>query len=276
MQMVTAGVRGFFVAMLAAGSCAGAASAPAPVPTPVVATDVPMKFMPSLSDEFDGDALDTQKWDADMPDWGRWSWEPGNVSVRDGALFLTIRYSPHERKGERLHYTSGAVRSRAAPLLYGYIEARFRAAPRYPGVSTAFWAFRNTPALWTEIDVVETTQHWSDPDILYFNTHVLRSASLKGAGPLHEKRTADLGFDPGQESHVYSCLWSDRELVWFVDGREVARRSNDHWQQPLDVVLSVALRPPLDKVANPRGFPATARVEYVRVWSLVGPAPGRN
>jgi beta-glucanase (GH16 family) len=272
--MVATAVRAMIVAMLAAGSCAVASGAASPVP--VVRIDAPLQFVPSLSDEFDGDGLDAHKWDADMPDWGRWSWEPGNVAVQDGALLLTMRYSPHRRKGEQLDYTSGAVRSRGTPLHYGYMEARLRAAPRYPGVSTAFWAFRNTPALWTEIDVVETTQHWNDPRIAYFNTHVMRSDALKGAGPLHEKRTDDIGSDPSREFHVYSCLWSESELVWFVDGREVARRRNEYWRQPLDIVLSVALRPPLDRAGSPKGFPAAASVDYVRVWSMASPRLGKN
>ena len=247
----------------------------AAAPQPVARLDLPLQFVPALSDEFEGATLDAAKWDPDMPDWGRWSWEPGNVSVAGGSLHMTMRFAPHERGAAKLDYQSGAVRSRGTPLLHGYMEARIKAARRFPGVSTAFWAFRNTPSLWTEIDVVETTQHWKDPQVAYFNTHVMRAPTLDGGEPLHEKRMHDIGADPAQNFHVYSCLWTRSELVWFVDGREVARRANEHWHQPLDIVLSLGLRPPLDRAGSPAGFPATAQVDYVRVWSLAVPPTAR-
>jgi len=225
-------------------------------------------FDASHSDEFADSRLDSEKWNADMKDWGRWSWEPQNAIVREGTLRLQMINAPHERDGETLTFTSGALVSRTPSLLYAYVEARIKAAPRYPGVSTAFWVFRNTPELWTEIDVVELTQHWSDPSIGYFNTHVLRHPALPDARPVHEKRMARLPGNPADEFHVYSLEWNSREVIWYVDGKEVARRQNEFWHQPLDVVVSVGLRPPLTTMPETTGFPTIAQVDYVRVWSL--------
>jgi aminoglycoside 6'-N-acetyltransferase len=41
--------------------------------------------------------------------------------------------------------TSAAIRSKAKPLRYGFMEARIKTAPLYPGVSPAFWLYRNDP-----------------------------------------------------------------------------------------------------------------------------------
>jgi beta-glucanase (GH16 family) len=225
-------------------------------------------FDASHSDEFDGVQLDSLKWNADMKDWGKWSWEPQNVSVQDGSLRLQMLHAPHDRDGETFAYTSGAVVSRTASFRYAYVEARIKAAPRFPGVSTAFWLFRNTPELWTEIDVVELTQHVIDPSVAYFNTHVLRHPELTKGRPVHEKRIATIHTPPADDFHVYSVEWTSSELVWYVDGREVARRQNQYWHQPLDVVVSLGLRPPLTKAPQASGFPTFAEIDYVRVWSL--------
>lgn len=79
---------------------------------------------------------------------------------------------------------------------------------------------------------------------------------------------AHLPGNPADEFHVYSLEWNSRELMWYVDGKEVARRNNEFWHQPLDVVMSVGLRPPLTTLPQTTGFPTVAQVDYVRVWSL--------
>ena len=63
-----------------------------------------------------------------------------------------MEYNEHEQAGKKLHYKSGIIKSRAAPIKYGYFEARIKAAPRQPGVCPAFWVYRREPEKWTEID----------------------------------------------------------------------------------------------------------------------------
>ena len=95
-----------------------------------------------FSDEFNGDMLDTNKWDNDVRDWGLWSWEPYNVYVEDGTLHVRMQYEEHTRGGSALYYTSGIIRSKDPNgIKYGYFEARIKAAPLHPGVSPAFWGF---------------------------------------------------------------------------------------------------------------------------------------
>ncbi len=52
----------------------------------------------------------------------------------------------------------------------------------------------------------------------------------------------------------------------FVDGEQVAERENAFWHQPLDVTLSMGLRPPLGYEPSRGGFPTTMQVDYIRVW----------
>jgi beta-glucanase (GH16 family) len=227
------------------------------------------------SDEFSGDEVDARKWDSDVVDWGTWSWEPSNVQVRGGHLLLTARYQEHIRKGQSLFYTSGIVKTKAPPILYGYFEARMRAAPRYPGVAPAFWAYRANEKEWTEIDFVELTQDREGPGLIDTNTHVFRQPG-RAADPIRERRTWTAPWDPRDDFHVYACEWNDKEIRWFVDGKLVASRPNQYWHQALDVVISMGMRSPLLRYPSADGFPTAVRIDYVRVWQRTDRnAPGR-
>lgn len=228
------------------------------------------RLLPQYSDEFDGAGLDVAKWDNDVPDWGVWSWEPGNVWVSDGKLNLRMEYAKHQRGWQTLYYKSGIVKSRAPAVRYGYFEARIKAASRYPGVAPAFWAYRQGQDEWTEIDFVELTQRSRDVKLIDTNVHVFRQPAFSGALPLQEERSWMAPWDPRDDFHVYGCEWNKGEIRWYIDGRLVQARQNEHWHQPLDVVVSFGVRGELKKAASAEGFPTTFQVDYVRVWSSSG------
>jgi hypothetical protein len=66
-------------------------------------------------------------------------------------------------------------------------------------------------------------------------------------------------------------------VVWYIDGKEIARKPNLYWHLPMHVTLSLGLRYPFEayengnRVAVPEkttqeGFPTTMSVDYVRIW----------
>jgi beta-glucanase (GH16 family) len=237
----------------------------------------PWTFEPAYSDEFDGQSLDTEKWNRDYRDWGAWSWEPENAFLEDGALQIRMRHDPHTRNGDRIAYTSGIVRARAPPLRYGFFAARMKAADRHPGVAPAFWAWecgasdidgascRDTDGKWTEIDFVELTQKQANPQILHTNTHVFRHPTLSG-GEIHEGHSWTAPWDPRDEFHVYSCHWAPDRIRWFVDGTLVRERANEYWDQPLAPALSMGVRGPLRESPTGEGFPTAFETDWIRVW----------
>jgi len=222
----------------------------------------------SHSDEFDDSGLDLRKWETDLPDWGSWSWRNDHVRVADGVLRIWMAFDPHDRQGRQLSYTAGIVRSREAPLRYGYFEARIRAAARWPGLASAFWLFRNRPEYWTEIDIVELMQRRNSRNIVDFSLYVLRDPRLAEL-PVRRKEHVSVSWDPSQDFHVYGCMWEPHRIRHFVDGRLVGEIANDHWDRPMDVVLSLGLREPLVTSPERGGFPSAMEVDYIRVW---GPA----
>lgn len=225
-------------------------------------------FKTAYSDEFDGVSLEAKKWDDHLPPWGAWTWNRDLVQVREGRLHLGMNYSPHLRDGEALFYEAAVVHTRATPLRYGYFEARIKAAPRWPGVATAFWLFRNTAEYWTEIDVVEMMQRRNTKSIIDHSQYVMRGTAATSL-PVRIKREAEVAWDPSAGFHVYSCLWTEQEISYFVDGRILSSEKNDYWHEPMDIVVSVALRQPLVRTPESAGFPMSAEFDYVRVW---GPA----
>ena len=93
---------------------------------PQHATWVPI---PELTDEFDGNRLDSKKWHDHNPQWtGR---KPGffsksNVAVRDGKLHLTARAEDLPNLPEGYHtFTTAAVKSKTL-VKYGYFEIKCR------------------------------------------------------------------------------------------------------------------------------------------------------
>lgn len=221
-------------------------------------------LIPKFSDEFNGHTLDTAKWDAAVPSWGAWSWDPKDVNVSHGQLHIVMRYAPHRDRGSLKYYKSGIIRSRGS-IRYGYFQARIKAAPRFPGVAPAFWAAAREHGHGerTEIDFVELTQR-RNPRMVDTNTHVFRHAGLQK--PLHEEHRWDAPFDPRDGFHTYGCEWTPNWIRWYVDGRLVRTRKNAYWDQPLFVMLSMGVRPPLIHSPSKRGFPTAMTVDYIRVW----------
>lgn len=223
-------------------------------------------LLEQYSDEFNSNQLDTVKWNNRLKPWGLWTWRPENVYLADSVLHLVMRYQPHERKKKKLYYTSGAIKSKNPPLLYGYFEARIKAVPRYPGVCSAFWIYRRTKEMWTEIDFVELMQNRRHPRQLDFFTHVFIHPLLEQQRPLRKGQHWIAPWNPSDDFHVYGCQWNERDMRWYVDGKMVAIKQNKYWHQALDLILSMGLRRPLKENPSPQGFPTETLVDYVRVW----------
>lgn len=249
--------------------------------------------IPAFSDEFDGDSLDLTKWDNDIKDWGNWSWEPENARVEGGRLLLRMQYHEHattrtdpkieqqfrnQKPGDRkLYYTSGEVRSKAPPIKFGYFEARIKTAPLYPGVSPAFWLYRNDGDVWTEMDW-ELTQskrvELNGANCFVFQHPKLQgNKTLEGKRPkISEVRDQNLKCDPRKEFHVYGIEWDESEIKWYFDGKLMRTRQNEYWDQPLDLIFSLGLRSPYAATPSPKGFPTQFEVDYVRAWQRPPPA----
>ena len=113
----------------------------------------------SMSDEFDGQELDPNKWNRGMYWWkGRQPalFSDKNVTVSDGKLHLTMRKEKLPAEAEKQgykDYTSAALHTKVRSG-YGYYEVK--AKPMNSGGSSSFWfQVEDVPGWLTEIDVFE-------------------------------------------------------------------------------------------------------------------------
>jgi len=220
---------------------AAASSSITGLPT-AVARDYKMTF----HDEFDGTKLDTTKWgyqygcfDPAQRSQAQYTDSPDNVSVRDGYLNLTARYSPMKTKWDGTQiprtckhgsvtydapFTSGMITTKtkdgkvlyAAPGTGFYAEARIKLPSARPSWS-AFWGTGTKGAYPAngEIDVFESKGY--DPTHLMSNVHTPRIGDPK-------KTTQHQGMMKGDtassqsEFHTYGVRKTSDAIEFYFDG----------------------------------------------------------
>ena len=200
----------------------------------------------TFHDEFDGTQLDTTKWgyqygcfDPAQRSQAQYTDSPDNVSVRDGYLNLTARYSPTKTKWDGTQiprtckhgsvtydapFTSGMITTKtkdgkvlyAAPGTGFYAEARIKLPSARPSWS-AFWGTGTKGAYPAngEIDVFESKGY--DPTHLMSNVHTPRIGDPT-------KTTQHQGMMKGDtassqsEFHTYGVRKTSDAIEFYFDG----------------------------------------------------------
>ena len=216
----------------------GAVTAGTAFATPFPASDPENKgdwtLLESVSDEFEGDSLDSAKWlnlGLDDNYHGEWKgrapsqYNPANISVSDGHLTIRSRWQPDFKFSDStLHgtaygtpapVTTGAVLS-TTRFKYGYLEMRCQAADG--PVSSSFWTTGNGG----EIDVFEHFgENSGNPESAY-RYHTSLHDWRKGS-PTFSKRIWQndhrLAFKVAADFHVYGLDWTPDRLSVYIDGR---------------------------------------------------------
>ena len=216
-------------------------------------------------------------------------------------MHLRMVQQEHQRDKQTLYYTSGMARNDKT-ITYGYFEARVKGCSRYPGASPAFWLYSIGPqnryltedgetVAYSEIDIIElqqsefgfeTKKHFPVTRIdCNLHTTLIKNGKRQWVRPNSHPEICqnhyDADWDPREDYHVYGVQNSKDWIVWYIDGKEVARKPNLYWHLPMHVTLSLGLRYPFvaykngERVTVPDettddGFPTTMSVDYVRVW----------
>jgi beta-glucanase (GH16 family) len=230
-----------------------------------------VRFDP-MWDEFEGPALDTNKWIVGMYWWqGRQpAWfSPKNVEVRAGQLHLTMRKEPVPElmKSRGYHdYTSAALHTKARSS-YGYYEVKAR--PMNSGGSSSFWFQQEDrkayPGWSTEIDVFELCGKSAMHDRRYYMTvHVFSTPEEKRHWQVGSYWQSPTPF--AEDFHVFGFEWNPAELRWYLDGVLVRTVQNTHWHQPLFLIFDSETMPEWFGMPNDADLPSTFSLEYVRAW----------
>lgn len=208
---------------------------------------------PTFDDEFDGNALDSSKWQT--REWSRWraqssspdlAWTTkDSVVVGNGELQLVAHNNPVTGR-----YESGWIQTSSSgptgsdPTLvpgasaaftqqYGYWEAKLKFSSM-SGEWNAFWVHSynmpqvgedisrvNQPQIYgTEMDVVEQSSEvygQPSPNTVHTTTHANGYGSYHISSTSHTDLTA-LGGGGADQYHIYGLLWSDTAVKVYIDG----------------------------------------------------------
>ena len=205
----------------------------------------------SFQDEFDGTSLDTSKWgyqygcfDPAQRSQAQYTDSPDNVSVHDGHLNLTARYSPMKTKwdgsqvprtcknGDTTYdapFTSGMITTKtkdgkvlyAAPGTGFYAEARVK-LPTARSSWSAFWG-TGTKGGWPangEIDIFESKGY--APSFLMSNIHTPRAGNPKKTQQHQGAMHGDTATSQS-EWHTYGLLKTADAIEFYFDGQMTHR-----------------------------------------------------
>ncbi len=207
----------------------------------------------ALSDEFNGNSLNTSKWAVNVSTWiGR---PPGifkknAVKVKDGNLqFTAYKLGSSETVNGNVYTHAGALVRALKSQTYGYYECRMKANKTF--MSSTFWLInkRNEGSgcdvRVTELDITETVgvnsngASWVNNTIRNMNSNTHSRGTVCNNTPVgQEGGKAGLGEPSWKEYHTYGAWWKSKdEVLFYLDGKFVYKI-----KPPADFDLPMYLR----------------------------------
>ncbi len=269
----------------AAGACAATAAVP----------EGP--YVTLWEDNFNGHELDRSVWNVEVNGSGCGNNEleyyidsPANLEIRDGALVLKARRTPH---GDSHHFTSARLNTRGKKAFtYGIVEASIKLPSTADGLWPAFWMMgddiRETgwPAC-GEIDILEMGHAdgiaSGEQDRLFNGAlhYGLRSSEHK---QIVGATTSAYSLQDGR-FHTFRAVWTPEKIEMYVDSATTPYLSVDitaatdsshpgyYFHRPHFLLLNLAVGGDFTGIHDPAaisalpddGSEAEMLVDYVRV-----------
>ena len=224
----------------------------------------------TFSDEFEGDAVDTDKWEVltrkDNYNNELQYYLPKYATIVDGKLRITTTDEPHDGKA----YQSARLESWFSQA-FGRFEIRAK-IPTTKGIWPAIWLLPRNVA-WPhggEIDIME--HGGSKPHQVLSAYHFANKA---GEHEHVDNRYPDdqAPGDPvrfSDDFHIYAVEWTPQEIVFFVDGVEHYRINQQQVpvsSTPMSIVLNTAVGGWFDGEPDETTvFPQYFDIDYVRAY----------
>jgi beta-glucanase (GH16 family) len=214
-------------------------------------------------DEFNGDEIDTSKWEMPNNERRGHLWRADKAYL-DGEGHLVMETS---KVGDR--FASPCLRTRGKyEKAFGFFIARCK-LQKEQGHWSAFWLYNtsvgkvgNEGRDGTEIDIMEWP--WRDGSV----NHALH---WDGYGE-HHKSAGHKSKNPqlvDGEFHSFALWWSSEEYVFYIDGKEVWRtNAGGVCQVPLYIKLSVEIGDWAGDITK-ANLPDYFIVDYVRVYDVL-------
>jgi len=259
-----------------------------------IKSDTTQKWYYQDGDEFNGYAINEEKWYLGMP-WGNFTmiqdlyFSPENVVMKDGIVsFIAknekgiypineweIKQDYLKKTGKKVvdgkyvvEYTAGLISSKKR-YKNGYFELRFKANSE-KGIWPAFWLFGGEPN--EEIDFFELKGERDNQ--LHLDVHCPKGCEDFKGGFLNLKKGWGAWLKTNQSLadgwNIISGEWQPNYVKFFLNGQPIGYfEGNFKTAQTLIINTSVAkdgeaFNPGPDEKTK---WPNTFDVDYVRVWS---------
>ncbi len=224
------------------------------------------------SDEFDGDALDTDNWNYEIGNgdngWGNgeaqfYTDSQDNVKVQDGNLVITAK-----RESESgFDFTSARITTKDKfEFTYGRVEVRAK-LPAGAGTWPAIWMLGEA---WPE----ESWPGVGEMDIMEFAgnqpnriSSALHFPGNSGGNPIVGDVT-DVT-DVTTEFHIYEVEWTEEKISFFMDGDVHLEFDNDDstpFQKDFYLLLNVAMGGTFGGTIGDDFQESSMEIDYVKVY----------
>jgi beta-glucanase (GH16 family) len=249
--------------------------------------EAPAGYQLAWSDDFNGTALDTNRWFYRTGERLLSFQKPENISVTNGLLRVALK---HEDAG-KVHYTAGGVISRDA-FKYGYFEARFR-CPQSAGWHTAFWLMKyfNTGNQTNGVDFAQQVERGSgavkaqEIDIceqdsvnnLSYSAGVIdwsgqNGKTEEGFGRKYFRSPREFVPNFSSDFHVWGCEFTPTVVKFFLDGKlthqtdatKFPHGEQNVWLTCVGVLWGDPVKP---QQIDDHNLPAYAEFDWVRVYT---------
>ena len=230
------------------------------------------------SDEFEGDALNTNNWTYEIGN-GNWGWgnneqeyytsSTDNVYVNNGTLKISARKQSVGGK----NYTSGRIKTAGkVEVGNGYVVAKIK-LPSAKGIWPAFWMLGTNGQTWPmcgEIDIMESintnqfpyaTMHWT-------------TVAAPTKDHYESKFPTAYGFPNFDKTqwHTYGVYRTDDKIRVFYDNQLIGyytyvagmEELKDNYYMLLNVAVGGNLTS--NQLPATSALPATMEVDYVRYY----------
>jgi beta-glucanase (GH16 family) len=237
------------------------------------------------SDEFNGEAIDTDNWTYELGDgtdyglkagWGNnelqsYTNSSDNSHIKTDDEGNSVLAIVANKTGDMEFSSAKLTTKNLQSFRFGRIEARVK-VPTGQGMWPAFWMLGEShdQVGWPgsgEIDIFEVIGH--EPSITHASAHWVDLDQKKGSS----SESIDTGVALGDDYHIYRLDWTPEELVFTIDDEEVNRvpitAQMKEFLRPFYLILNVAVggnwpgSP--DETTE---FPAEMLVDWVRAYSI--------
>jgi beta-glucanase (GH16 family) len=237
------------------------------------------EFVLTFNDEFEGSRLDATKWFTDptlrdgytkqhIINDERQAYVADALEVSDGLLRIKIEKREALYAEQMMEYTSGLISTRKGGFgqRYGYFEIRCR-MPTARGLWPAFWlmprAGNRPDSPGSEIDIMEFWAH-KEEEQYSVNVH------WDGYRDKHQDDIHHVPIrDPSGSFHTYGAELTPREIVFYLDRKEVARYSGPGVSH--DVMHLIANCAVVEAGADDSALPDMFEIDYIRVYRRIRP-----